>query len=623
MSKNNHISDFLDYYLALFTSPEYAILITGEWGVGKTWFMKQYLSDRKVKHLYVSLNGVSTFSEIEDQFFEQLHPVLASKPMKIASKVFKGILKTAMNIDWNGDGKVDASVSSNVPDINLPEYFRSADDKLLVFDDLERCVMPIPSILGYINQFTESNGLKAIILANENEIIKADQQHDEKCRPYLLIKEKLIGKTFNILSDPNDAIISFAEQISDANVKDILLDNAVTVLSIYTISDYHNLRHLRQSILDFERFFNYLPNNIACHQKLTEHIISIFFAISIELKKGYITYRDLPQMLNPYLSSKSDNPQSVASIKGKYWILTNDISPISDKDWISFFRMGCVDSNSVSQSIAQSRYFEKDNRPDWQKLWLYYELSDNEFEEIRDRMFKEFKGMERQDSLITIQLTGIFLRLVKYRMLDSTDEEIIKIGKASLEFCRGNGGLKLPKSHEPYPYTTSHGYSYMSQENPNFIDFLEFAGKLMQDYVRENSGTEALSLLDELRRSVTAFNGKISMSKDSTGEYWDRPVLHQINASDFVDTYLALSSNDKIEVGRAMEKRYQFDDYSIKLFDEIPWLTTILEQIRSRKISGTRAVSHFLLEENLFGILGKSLRKLQNLKDSQEKTLND
>ena len=39
---NMHIENFLDYYTAL-TAPHYAVLLTGKWGIGKTFFITKYM----------------------------------------------------------------------------------------------------------------------------------------------------------------------------------------------------------------------------------------------------------------------------------------------------------------------------------------------------------------------------------------------------------------------------------------------------------------------------------------------------------------------------------------------------------------------------------------------------
>ena len=166
---NKHIEYFLSYYFELENSPYYAVLLKGKWGVGKTWFLKEmmgnlYNSDYRVKtHLYVSLYGIASFEEIENEFFRQLHPVLSSKGMALAGKIGKGLLKATLKIDLNDDGKSDASVTSQVPDINLPDYLSNTEGLILVFDDLERASMDLENLLGYINYFVEHQGYKVVI----------------------------------------------------------------------------------------------------------------------------------------------------------------------------------------------------------------------------------------------------------------------------------------------------------------------------------------------------------------------------------------------------------------------------------------------------------------------------
>lgn len=95
---NTNVASYLSYYYQLPYSPEYAVLLKGNWGAGKTWFVKNGLKETENKYLYVSLYGITSFDEIESAFFEQLHPVLSSKGMQLTSKIFKGVLKTAIKV---------------------------------------------------------------------------------------------------------------------------------------------------------------------------------------------------------------------------------------------------------------------------------------------------------------------------------------------------------------------------------------------------------------------------------------------------------------------------------------------------------------------------------------------
>ena len=40
---NKHIVEFLENYIGLSNNPEYAVMLKGEWGCGKTWFIKSFI----------------------------------------------------------------------------------------------------------------------------------------------------------------------------------------------------------------------------------------------------------------------------------------------------------------------------------------------------------------------------------------------------------------------------------------------------------------------------------------------------------------------------------------------------------------------------------------------------
>ena len=97
---NEHIEDFLKYYSKLNNPPHYAVMLKGNWGVGKTWFLKNVMKqldshdDQKRKYLYVSLYGVESFKDIESEFFRELYPLLSSKGAALTGKITKSIVET-------------------------------------------------------------------------------------------------------------------------------------------------------------------------------------------------------------------------------------------------------------------------------------------------------------------------------------------------------------------------------------------------------------------------------------------------------------------------------------------------------------------------------------------------
>jgi len=112
---NKHIEDYLTYYLNSNFNPGFAVLLQGKWGCGKTWFIKQFIEnypkpDKQKKFIYITLYGVTSVSEIEDQIFQQLHPILSSKAMALSGKILKGIARASLKVDFDGDNKSDGSI---------------------------------------------------------------------------------------------------------------------------------------------------------------------------------------------------------------------------------------------------------------------------------------------------------------------------------------------------------------------------------------------------------------------------------------------------------------------------------------------------------------------------------
>ena len=241
-SPNKHIEEFLQDYYTFPDAPEYAVLIKGTWGSGKSWFINKSLGELKGgggKYIYVSLYGVTCYEDIEYTFFKQLHPVLSSKGMELSGKIAKGLLKATLKIDLDNNGKTDSTVTGQVPDINIPEYLTNTEGFVLVFDDLERSSIKVSDVLGYINHFVEHQGYKAVIIANEEEILKREEDDSESDISYRRIKEKLIGKTFEVRADLNGALEHFITFIRTADIISLYEGKKELIMKLYMLSLIH------------------------------------------------------------------------------------------------------------------------------------------------------------------------------------------------------------------------------------------------------------------------------------------------------------------------------------------------------------------------------------------------
>src|SRR4051812_43986036 len=356
---NAHVKDYLQYYCSL-EEPGYALLINGKWGIGKTQLVRRILdammgtgvsSKAELKYLIISLYGMRSSSEIGDELYTQLHPILSSKGMAIAGKVAKGLLKASLKIDLESGSSITASPS--IPDIDLPEYLKNTEGFVLVFDDLERSEIPINESLGYINSFVELQGYKAVIIANEVEI--ADQA------AYKKIAEKLIGKKFEITSHVSLVFDEFCNDVSDLEKRKIFLSNKNLIIDYFKRSGFENLRSLKRFILDFQRFYSMLPDRAAKNDSFVCDIMKSFMIYSFEIAGGTIRASDIEdlwlQEIRSYSGLNDEKNNSYKILKEKYSEYAGRPAIFSFEVWKNLFEKGRVDTQDIEDGVANSKYF--------------------------------------------------------------------------------------------------------------------------------------------------------------------------------------------------------------------------------------------------------------------------
>ncbi|WP_049821903.1 P-loop NTPase fold protein [Methylovorus sp. MP688] len=99
---NKLIKEYIESYCEKKEAPGYAILIKGKWGTGKTWFIKKIKNDlegKRLKLIHISVYGMGSISEIDNELYRAVHPILGSKKMVLAGKLFKGFIKTSIHVD--------------------------------------------------------------------------------------------------------------------------------------------------------------------------------------------------------------------------------------------------------------------------------------------------------------------------------------------------------------------------------------------------------------------------------------------------------------------------------------------------------------------------------------------
>lgn len=303
---NAHIEKYLDYYLfnaecSTFTKDilmqrrkvDYAVLITGGWGSGKTYFIENYLNLKKTKlsndfyeHPFeiikVSLFGISSEEEINQLIFEEMYKIIGKSAFKKAVKgslkavsVLHSCLKTIPDPTGTiATAKVATGILNNVAtladdilDGKLDDLKKHPRNIIVVFDDVERCAMPKPILLGYLNRCVEYLHVPCILVADDRIWNEAEKLQKDVSTLHSMAstQEKVVGARFKIKTRP-ETVIKELLAVNDSD-KGTVHEKCCLILQKFKsdfveILDYfgvYNYRALKHTFVEFEHFYSFFP----------------------------------------------------------------------------------------------------------------------------------------------------------------------------------------------------------------------------------------------------------------------------------------------------------------------------------------------------------------------------
>ena len=348
----------LEYYCKM-DDPVGALLLTGEWGCGKTYLIEnelpKYLKDDCVI-IRISLFGISTIEELHKavkQSWIHAKGGLLDKASGLGK--FKNFFEkvSSMLPDETAKSAIEAAFSFNLFDLIKIDNVIDGKKVILVFDDFERSKLSIQEKLGIINEYCENQHFNVIIVADERKLCVKPEYQD--------FKEKTVKRTIQYKPSYRNVVHNVINKVKTGDYKDFLLKNENYIAALIAGQDIegnslddhvtetsgvfrrlydqqgidaeerrkllqnsrpHNIRSLITSIQDFERVFEVLQDKKIddCHKWLfsfiafemaaranlvyvREHYGSLFISNDIAtLYPGFYDYLYLPEPLKKWIT---------------------------------------------------------------------------------------------------------------------------------------------------------------------------------------------------------------------------------------------------------------------------------------------------------------------------------
>lgn len=412
-----------------------AVLIDGEWGTGKTFFVKEKLLMKMKEELpekriyYITLYGVSSSEQIVDEIYSSMvEEIISERLGKEKGRIVeKGISFTSKLI-------TAGMKYFNIDTKDLPQLsdIKKLKDIVIIFDDLERCELEINQTLGVINNLVEHNDIKVILVANQKEIgkinfsrglsrkyqiaiddrIELDEKEKEKNSKasytkeqlikrteqlfsedifYKKVKEKLIGLTIYYQPNLTEVYSAVIEKfIKEEKIKKYLISNNQKVVNIFEEKRHYNIRTLIFALVAFEKFYiiiDAIPFEI--HEYIAHELdrvlnYTIISAIQIKSGKPSYSWEKSPSKSGIlYYNIKNSMENRVYGYRFvDNYLLQCDLN----KEYIEETILEIV---NIQKKVDDSR--ELENSLQYKKLYFWWDLEDDEIEATIPQIYNELE----------------------------------------------------------------------------------------------------------------------------------------------------------------------------------------------------------------------------------------
>lgn len=568
----DHLRDYLTYYETL-TAPGYAVLITGEWGTGKTHQIRQFYAGRRM--FYVSLFGVNSVEDVHAAIFAAMAPTQQKirSTLKAAGQAGKDV----------GGAWALTGIASNIA-VNLMKA--KIDNKItIVFDDLERSGLRQLSLLGTINEYVEHYNCRVLIVA-----------HDEKlAKNFSTMKEKLIGHTIKVTPNSNDAFQSFisSENFDD---RDFFTYHKETVIDIFDKSEVKSLRILKHLLEDIKRLKSAIHQRHLDNKKAITELISIFSALSLEVRAGRLGREDLYNRrlsLNSYLLETMDGKTTEMSpfvtAENRYGDIKIDSSLLPDDLLKNMLIDGLYDDQEIQSALDSSLHFANASElPSW-KVLIQFDVAEDEEIDIAMASFNdEFRSRAITEPGIMMHVFALRLMFAEEGIIESdlntTAEEchsyitdLITTGRMPPRPLEWRWKLDLGRGGYD-------GFGYWITEKTGPI-LADLAGAI-------DDGREAIlvskypeissELLAALATDGQRFQDLICGSTSTEANYKCIPVLASIDTGLFVDTLLSSPKSNWYSIFGSLKERKQSISRGIGLEEEVNWFAKLNQELQAR-----------------------------------------
>lgn len=607
------LKEYLDYYKSL-SKPGYALLVTGSWGVGKTYQVKKAL--KPSERYYVSLFGLESREAIEAALLQEANPDVEKK---------KKLLKKAGE-KANDVGGLYSLLSLIPGHINSLLKTKLDPKKIIIFDDLERSNINLDVLLGTINQFVEHHGSKVVVIAHDQKI-SSDLQTQ---------KEKIFGHTIKVKPNLTPAFFSFLREIKESNfITDeraeaatrFILRNRHLIFSIFEPQVFQNektvtpvnkensLRVLKNALFDMARLYSIIDQEFIENEEAMSKLITEFCIFNLEYKMGFLSADSISKNWEKEISLRWERALGVNSsnevplselekLENKYSQISFGNLLLNQKALYQTIVQGHYDGQLLNGHLSNSVYFSSPEKlPAWRRFWSFDDLEDEIVEEAKNELLDQFQTKKILEPNAMLHMFALRFMMSENRIIQDNIETVEESCREYIDDLLLHNALPPRPTDSRWPGNfrseNNRGYGFWVTDayRDNFNSVHQYLNNARVKAFQNQGQNIAEEIITALKTNTEEFTKLISYGYGG-GKYAELPVMNMIDIDEFINAWLTLPKASWQSIQFAFDKRYggrrlQNDENFIgKLAEEREWAFQLRQglEVRAENLGGYKGL---------------------------------
>lgn len=599
---NEEITHRIEQYLELDTN--YAIIINGDYGIGKTHYIKNQLfpkiaelkipnSDKDEEYIpvLISLFGAKSIEDIQNQIFVELYPVFKKRGVKIVAGLGNTFLK------YFGSNLKEFLSETGTSSESLTDYRKI----LICIDDIDRKSreLDLKEVFGYVNNLVENLNAKILLIANEDELRK-EVNIDDKDN-YSLLREKVIGISVSFNTNVSltfDRIIETKYKTVNKPYFDFLTERKKNI--VHRISqNKDNLRNLLFFLEHFKIVFNETTNYLSKENKFDtikkdvfEAVLNFTLPISIEYKMGMLNTTNFSEIKEVYQgfsfnlsnfignSNKGVEPKNYAELYKEKYVPNDNIQRIyfdSIFDYITGKTSFSIEQ--LGNELNLLYRFEDNTIPEREKLiskLKYWGCVNLKFSEYRSLTSSLLKCIDEGEFSLE-QYPTIFHYVTRFNnLLNYNIKNLVK------RFKKG-----ILKGKDNYQYISNIHFRLAVDTKSEFYDNLT---EIVEFCVTINNGikeSQQLKVLNDIFDLFSSdFSAFIEKVEETNNEFKFKPYFTKFDFNKIWKVIKKMDNSQLIDFAFYFERRYRKNIYE-EIYPEKQFLVELNGKVENLILNKT------------------------------------